>query len=82
MGLELIVDRTFNNQRIVLDNKRWQSCTFNNCIIVVSAGNADVVHCGFNNCRLALEGNAVNIVKIIEMFFPGRLPLIDGFLGS
>ena len=68
------IDSIYKNERIILDGTAWESCAFHNCDIVLATGETSVKNCHFHKCKLVLEGNAVNIVSVIELFFPGKLP--------
>ncbi len=64
----------FSNQKIGLDGKSFIHCDFENCIIILERGEADVSGCSFQNCKLMLKGNAYTVGKIIKLF-TGRSPL-------
>jgi hypothetical protein len=68
------VDEIFEDMDIILDGTHWQSCTFRRCNIIIRTGEFGLSVNNFDNCKLTIEGNAMNIVTVIEMFFPGKLP--------
>jgi hypothetical protein len=71
-------DRTIENVSVNIDGFSWQNCTFNNCEIVVSKGDYDLINCHFNHCRLSLRDNAIAVAKVIELFMGGQpLKFID-----
>lgn len=67
-------NNAYKNEQIRLDGTAWERCSFNNCEIIINTGDTTIENCHFNDCKLILEGNAETIVKIIELFFPGKLP--------
>lgn len=71
---EQMIEKILENQKIILDGSSWRFCEFRNCEIVVETGCFDLINCSIKNCRLTLGGNAANVVSIIELFYPGRLP--------
>jgi hypothetical protein len=64
----------FSNQKIEVDGKSYNSCEFENCIIVLEKGETDLSGCKFKDCKLVLRGNAYTIGKIIKLF-TGQSPL-------
>jgi hypothetical protein len=60
--------KVFTNEDIMLDFNRWRNCTFRNCNIIVKYGEFDLVSCNFDKCRLTLNGNAVAVMKVCELF--------------
>ena len=64
----------FSGQKLELDGKYFNHCTFKDCIIVLEKGETSVNGCRFENCKLLLKGNAYTIGKIIRLF-TGKSPL-------
>ena len=64
----------FSEQKVELDDKYFNHCTFKDCIIVLEKGITTVAGCSFENCKLLLRGNAYTIGKIIRLF-TGKSPL-------
>ena len=60
----------FKGQDIRLDGHHWEDCTFENCNIILEKGYFDIINCNFQNCRLTLDGEAIAIAKVIDMFQP------------
>ncbi len=76
MKLTKIEHNEFNDQDIRLDGKSWFSCLFYNCNIIMEIGDFEIVDCEFNGCKLTAKGNAIAILKVAKLFFPG-IPLIE-----
>ncbi|MFJ7512574.1 hypothetical protein ACIQW7_24460 [Peribacillus simplex] len=66
--MEKVVNKTFQNERILLDGTSWITCIFRDCEIVISTGIIEVHSCEFIDCHLNLEGNAANIAQMINLF--------------
>jgi hypothetical protein len=66
--MQWVDGEVFENQDVKLDFSQWKNCTFKKCNIIVKYGEFDLVGCNFDKCRLTLDGNAVTIAKMIEMF--------------
>lgn len=64
----------FSNEKVELDGKSFIYCDFENCIIILERGEAEVSGCSFKNCKLMLRGNAYTVGKIIKLF-TGKSPL-------
>jgi hypothetical protein len=65
---------TFPKEKIELDGKSFNHCTFKNCIIVLERGETNISNCRVENCKLVLRGNAYTVGKIIKLF-TGKSPL-------
>ena len=64
----------FSGQKLELDGKYFNRCTFKDCIIILEKGETTVAGCSFENCKLLLKGNAYTVGKIIRLF-TGKSPL-------
>lgn len=76
MAREKVANEKFHDQDISLDGKSWFSCNFYNCNIILERGDFDLALCKFNGCKLTAKGNAISILKVAKLFFPG-IPLIE-----
>ncbi len=65
---------TFSKEKIELDGKSFDHCTFKDCIVVIERGETDIRSCRIDNCKLLLRGNAYTVGKIIKLF-AGKGPL-------
>jgi hypothetical protein len=61
-------NKKFLNEKVELDGKSFTHCEFENCMIVVEAGDTDISGCTFKHCQLLLRGNAYKIGRIIKLF--------------
>jgi hypothetical protein len=65
---------TFSGEKIELDDKSFDHCTFKDCMVVVEKGETEIANCRIENCKLLLRGNAYTVGKIITLF-TGKSPL-------
>jgi hypothetical protein len=64
-------NRTFNSEKVELDDKRFENCDFKNCLVIVEQGDTRLINCRIDNCKLLLKGNAYTIGQIITLFTGG-----------
>lgn len=71
--MEVIKNKTFNEDYIVIDNKRYVGCTFNNCDFVYrGAPTGFFSKCDFNSIKSwEFEGEAKNTLEFIAMTYHG-----------
>lgn len=71
--MEVIKNKTFTEEHIVLDNKRYVGCTFNNCDFVYRGSPTGFFsNCDFNSIKSwEFEGEAKNTVEFIAMTYHG-----------
>lgn len=68
----------FSNEKVELDDKLFDHCEFENCMIVLERGETVIFGSRFKNCRLLLRGNAYTIGKIINLFSgKGPMKVVD-----
>jgi hypothetical protein len=63
-------EKVFSNQEVLLDGNTYNSCEFQNCVIVIGKGNFGVENSKFNACSLRFlpNSNAKNIYDLIKGF--------------
>ncbi len=66
----IVKKEEFKDQDIRLDGHSWSDCIFRGCIVIVEKGDFDLIHCDFHECKLSLDGGAVAIAKVIDLFQP------------
>jgi len=64
----------FSSEKIELDEKSFNHCEFQDCMIILETGDTELSGCTFKNCKLMLKGNAYTVGKIIKLF-TGKSPL-------
>jgi hypothetical protein len=52
--------------RVMLDNTRFENCTFKNCDIIYMGGPAETSACHFDNVRWLFEGAAGTVVRVMQ----------------
>ena len=70
------INRTFENQELLLDGFNWIDCTFRNCNFIVERGDFELHDNHITDCKLTFRGNAETIIRTANMFFP-QIPLIE-----
>ena len=74
--MNVVEDRVFLGQRVRLDYTSYRNCVFQDCEIVVTLGDFDADGNEFKNCTLHLGGYAMQVAKIMYVFYPDKIPLI------
>lgn len=65
-----ILNSTFENARITLDNMHYEKCKFNNCTIEFSGiGKLGLIDCDFNNCEWVFVGPAQNTLAFLGTMY-------------
>lgn len=64
-------NKTFSGEKVELDDKAFENCTFKDCMVIVDKGETRLSNCRIENCRLLLKGNAYTIGQIITLFTKG-----------
>lgn len=69
--MKLEKNKTFTEEHIIIDNKRFVNCTFNNCDFVYrGAPTGFFSNCNFNSIKSwEFEGEAKNTVEFIAMTY-------------
>ncbi|MGQ9694664.1 MAG: hypothetical protein ACUVWV_07955 [Thermodesulfobacteriota bacterium] len=67
-------NKKFIKERVELDGKAFENCTFGECLIVLEKGETEIKNCVFERSRLMLRGQALQIAKILQNFI-GEKPL-------
>lgn len=67
-------NKKFIKERVELDGKAFENCTFVECLIVLEKGETEIRNCVFERSRLMLRGQALQIAKILQNFI-GEKPL-------
>lgn len=75
VDLETVTERILEDETVNIDGKRWLHCEFRRCRIVVDTGGFELHGCSFHECQLAIQGRASNVISLIELFFPGKMPI-------
>jgi hypothetical protein len=58
---------TFTRTRLVVDNQRFENCTFNECVLEYDAsGPCQFVTCDFNDSPFTLGGAAAQTLRFIS----------------
>lgn len=68
-------EETFENVSIELDGYDWTGCTFKNCTFVIAEGDFRFTKNKVSQCKLSLKGKATTILKMVDLFFPGAIPI-------
>jgi hypothetical protein len=70
--METVINKTFQNQPIVVDDKNFVKCIFRECDIVYAGGDFSWVNTTFENCKVTITGNAAKTVAFMQQI--GMLP--------
>jgi len=71
-------NKKFVEKRVELDGNAYESCEFEDCMIVLEKGETEIKGCKFNHCRLVLLGQALRIAKVLSLFTGGKpLKVLD-----
>ncbi len=65
-------NKKFAKERIELDGHSYTRCEFEGCLIILEKGETEIEDCKFNHCRLMLQGQALRIAKILQLFIGGK----------
>jgi hypothetical protein len=65
-------NKKFTKERIELDGHSYTRCEFEGCLIILEKGETEIEECKFNHCRLMLQGQALRIAKILQLFIGGK----------
>ena len=76
--MNVIIGKTFRNERIDLENTAFQKCSFINCEIYADKGNFNLVNCNFSKCKLSLGKSAAAITKLLTLFYPDMPLWVEG----
>jgi len=65
--VETIQNEKFTGQSIIVDNTRYETCTFTNCILVYQGGEPPVFdRCSFPGSNIQLEGAASSTIRYMR----------------
>lgn len=70
-GRELVTEKPFSGERVLLDGKFFVGCTFTRCTLVFSASDRGfgAVGCTFNECQWTFEGAAQRTVDFMRFMY-------------
>lgn len=82
--METVQKQTFKNQEVVVDNKRYEDCTFSNCKLVYQGGALPVfARCEFPGTGIQLDGPAQQTVKYLRTAYKaGMWSNVDSVLNQ
>ena len=64
----------FSGGRVNLDSQRFESCVFENCVVVFSGtGSYELRDCTFKDCSFSLEGPAAAALKFMSDFYSPQM---------
>ncbi|HDX4047749.1 TPA: hypothetical protein ROG05_000086 [Enterobacter soli] len=65
-----IVGKTYTNQRVVLDGKAYEECSFVSCSIVYTGnGSISLINNTFTDCNWSFEGAAANTLQFLSVIY-------------
>jgi hypothetical protein len=64
----LVEEKTFKQERLVLDNHVYKNCTMDECRIYYSGGPYELIDTHITNSELVLNQPAKNIYSAIQIF--------------
>ena len=64
----------YEDSSVSLDGFDWIGCSFKNCELVINEGDFSFMNNHITDCRLKFGGNAVAILSMLELFYPGKIP--------
>lgn len=67
--MEMICDRTFQNENIQIDQHHYERCIFRNCKLIYRGGTYHLISCEFHNCAPFLDGPAGNTIQFMANFY-------------
>ena len=71
-GRDEVVDQSFANERVVLDGKHFEDCTFDTCTLVYGGGRPpNFVRCDFAAPRFVFEDAAQNTIQLMSAIYGG-----------
>ncbi|WP_263786228.1 DUF5067 domain-containing protein [Salinibacter grassmerensis] len=71
-GREDVVGQSFASERVVLDGKRFEDCTFDTCTLVYGGGSPPhFVRCDFAAPRFVFEDAAQNTIQLMSAIYDG-----------
>ncbi|MFB6272011.1 MAG: hypothetical protein ABEL51_03850 [Salinibacter sp.] len=69
---EDVMGQRFSSERIVLDSKHFENCTFDTCTLVYRGGTPpNFVRCDFAAPRFVFEGAAKSTVQLMSAIYNG-----------
>ena len=65
--LEHVCEKSFRNERVEIDGKRFTSCTFEGCELIYAGGDVEFgPGCSVENCRPEFSGPARRTVLLLH----------------
>ncbi|CAL6700421.1 TPA: hypothetical protein ACNEGM_000210 [Escherichia coli] len=65
-----IVGKTYENQKVILDGKTYEECSFVSCSIVYTGtGSIGLVNNTFIDCTWSFEGAAANTLQFLSVIY-------------
>ncbi len=66
-----VENRYFQQQRVSLDGYHFVHCRFDECELVMTKATFVIERCVFGSCKLAFGGEALNAIKLFNIFSEG-----------
>lgn len=66
--MEMVKDKTFNSERVTLDDKDFIDCQFRNCELVYSGGLVSFLETAISGCRWSFGGPAHRTINLLQCF--------------
>ena len=66
--LDAIISKHFVEKTMQMDGHRFLDCTFRNCRLIYSGGNAAWERAAFSNCQLQFRGAAKRTLEYLRYF--------------
>ncbi|MBW1768351.1 MAG: hypothetical protein JRJ65_15055 [Deltaproteobacteria bacterium] len=72
-------NKTFNEEKILLDGNEYFGCTFNNCEVEYSGGKPPFIEdCEFHSPCITFSGNASDTINFLTALYHGGFkPIIE-----
>lgn len=71
--MEVVDKQIFINQQVAVDGKTYKQCSFQNVVLVFSAGMLPSFEdCSFDNVTLRFDGAAENTLKFLSGLYKGN----------
>lgn len=68
--METVENQTFQNERVILDGRKFVHCTFTGCTLVYTGTDSlGLDGCTMNSCRWSFEGPAGNTLEFMRAIY-------------